>query len=182
MAAVTTLPWGRELTRADLDAMPDDGHRHELLDGVLIVTPAPSPRHQRASARLLTRLHSRLPDGVEVMHAPLDVALADNTVLQPDLLIARTTDFTDRDLPMAPLLVIEILSPSTRRLDLLLKRSRYEEAGCANYWVVDPAEPSIIAWQLIDGTYAEVGRAVGTETITLTEPVEITLAPADLVA
>ncbi len=114
METVTTLPRNRPLTRADLVQVPDDGHRYELVDGTLVVTPAPAVRHQRAVANLLVCLKASCPDPLDVLTAPLDVALADDTVLQPDLLVARRGDFTDRDLPVAPLLAVEVLSPSTR--------------------------------------------------------------------
>ena len=63
------------------------------------------------------------------MIAPFDVALDDDTVLIPDVLVARREDLTHRNLPAAPVLAVEVLSPSTRRFDLQLKRDRYEEAG-----------------------------------------------------
>ena len=144
MTVMTTLPWSRPLTKADLATMPDDGHRYELLDGALLVTPAPVPMHQRCVARLMRVLGPLVGGEFELFPAPLDVVLADDTVLQPDLLVARVAELTARNLPAAPMLATEILSPSTRRIDLLLKRSRYEAAGCPAYWVVDPDEPSII--------------------------------------
>lgn len=168
-------------TRADLDVMPDDGRRHELLDGSLIVTPAPSTRHQRAVLRVWRLLDDACPDGLEALAAPFDVALADDTVLEPDVLVARVADLTERDLPAPPALAVEVLSPSTRRYDLLLKRSRYEAAGTPSYWVVDPDEPSITAWELRDGAYSEVGHAVGTESLTVTKPFAVTVVPHQLV-
>ncbi|RIQ12949.1 Uma2 family endonuclease [Jiangella rhizosphaerae] len=170
------------ITRAELDAMPDDGRRHELLDGVLLVTPAPAPKHQRAVRRLSRLLEDACPDGLEVFFAPLDVALSDDTVLEPDVLVTRVADLTERDLPKAPLLAVEVLSPSTRRYDLLLKRSRYEAAGTPSYWVVDPDEPSVTAWELRDGVYAEAGRAIGDEALELTRPYPVRIVPAELVA
>ena len=140
MEAVTTLPRSRPLTRADLDAMPDDGHRYELIDGTLIVTPAPGLAHQCAVGELHLLLRSACPQELQVL-APFDVALGADTVMQPDLLLARRRDWTQRDLPTAPVLAIEVLSPSTRRVDLTLKRSRLETAGCQCYWVVDPDVP-----------------------------------------
>ena len=182
MGTVTVLPRGRALTRSDLEQMPDDGHRYELIDGTLIVTPAPAPRHQRAARRLCLLLDAGCPTDLEVMFAPLDVALDDQTVLQPDLLVAAKFDFTDRDLPTAPLLAIEILSPSTRRVDLTLKRSRFEEAGCPSYWVVDPDEPSLTAWQLQGGKYVEVAHAAGQEQVDLQAPYPVTIVPAELIS
>lgn len=169
------------LTRADLDAMPDDGRRHELLDGVLIVTPAPVTRHQRVVTRLWRLLDEACPVGLEVFVAPFDVALSDDTVLQPDVLVARIDDLTDRDLPKPPVLAVEVLSPSTRRYDLLLKKSRYEAAGTPSYWVVDPDEPSIVAWELNNGTYVESGRAAATEMLKLTLPFPVRVVSEQLV-
>ncbi|MFI0432452.1 MAG: Uma2 family endonuclease, partial [Candidatus Nanopelagicales bacterium] len=117
--------------------------------------------------------------GLEALYAPLDVALGAN-IVQPDLVIARTADFTDRDLPVAPLLVVEIHSPSTAWLDDGRKRTLYEEAGIASYWLLDPATPSIRILQLVDGRYIEVAHATGDQTITVTTPVTLTLNPAVL--
>jgi Uma2 family endonuclease len=181
MTAMTLLPQGRPLTRADLDELPDDGHRYELLDGVLVVSPAPARPHQRAVTRLVVALHTHCPPVLELLPAPFDVVLAEDTVLQPDLLIGRNEDFSDKDLPAAPVLAIEVLSPSTRLFDLNLKHARYQEAGCPSYWVVDPLEPSIICWELRDGEYAEVARATGEEAAELERPFPIRIVPANLV-
>lgn len=181
MSHMTTLPRSRPLTRFDLESMPDDGHRYELIDGTLLVTPAPVTRHQRASFRLGLALHANVPPELEIFQAPFDVVLADDTVLQPDLIVGRRVDLTEKNLPTAPVLAVEILSPSTRRVDLLLKRSRLEAAGCPFYWAVNPDEPSIIAWQLVDGRYAEAGRAHGTSVLTLDLPYPVTICPDDLV-
>lgn len=186
MIAMTTevrtgLPRGRALTRDDLDAMPDDGHRYELVDGVLIVSPAPRRVHQRASLRLTVLLDAAVPPDLEPLAAPFDVALSDDTVMQPDLVVGRNADFTERDLPVAPVLAVEVLSPSTRGIDLLLKKDRLERAGCAHYWVVDPEEPSITAWALTEGAYRQVARAVGDEAFEVAEPFDVRVVPAELV-
>lgn len=103
-------------------------------------------------------------------------------MLQPDLLVARKADFTERDLPTAPLLAVEILSPSTRRVDLALKRSRFEAAGCPSYWVVDPDEPSVTVWQLQGEAYVEVAHVVDEEPVDLRAPYPVTFVPAELVS
>jgi Uma2 family endonuclease len=180
METVTTLPPSRPLTRADLESMPDDGHRYELVDGTLVVTPAPSPRHQIVLLQLTRRLADACPADLRVLFAPLDVALGDDTVLQPDLLVARRSDLTERDLPGAPLLAVEVLSPSTRRIDLTLKRSRYEAAGCPSYWVVDPDEPSLTAWELRGGEYAEVALVVGDQEFAALTPYPVRITPTRL--
>jgi Uma2 family endonuclease len=176
------LPRSRPLTRDDLDALPDDGHRYELIDGVLVVSPAPSTRHQRALARLHLMMAQACPPDLEVLFAPFDVALEASTVLQPDLLVARRSDLTERDLPTAPMLAVEVLSPSTRRFDLMLKRSRYESAGCPAYWVVDPDEPSLRAWEFRDDAYVEVGNFVGAATFRTTRPFAVEVTPDRLVS
>jgi Uma2 family endonuclease len=175
------LPQSRSLTRADLADAPDDGHRYELIDGVLIVSPAPSQRHQRASFLLAMRLEAACPPEFQVIPAPFNVVLAVDTVVQPDILVGRIAEFTDADLPAAPVLAVEVLSPSTWRFDLVLKRSRFESAGVAHYWVVDPAEPSITVWTLTDGAFAEPRRAVGDEELVIDEPFALRLRPRDLV-
>src|SRR3954470_13652995 len=123
MVHVSLLPQSRPLTRSDLDALPDDGHRYELIDGALIVTPAPSWQHQTIVGELHVLLHAACPAHLQVLLARFDVVLALNTVVQPDLLVARRSDLTLRDLPTAPLLAVEVLSPSTRLIDLALKRA-----------------------------------------------------------
>ena len=179
---VIGLPRGRSLTRADLDAMPDDGHRYELIDGLLVVSPAPRPVHQRAIGNVYIALRAQCPPDLEALFAPLDVALSDDTVMQPDLLVGRRNDFTTRDLPVAPILAIEVLSPSTRAYDLLLKKDRLQRAGCQHYWVVDPDIPAITAWALRDGAYTEVATVAGDGVLTVTEPYEISLVPTALIA
>ena len=134
MGAVTLLPRSRPLTRTDLESVPDDGHRYELIDGALVVTPAPSWRHQDVAFELAVLLRGLCPPDLRVFMAPVDVVLSDSTVMQPDVLVARRADLGARDLPAAPVLAVEVLSPSTKHIDLMLKRSRFEAAGCASYW------------------------------------------------
>ena len=179
---VLGLPRGRALTRDDLDLMPDDGHRYELIDGVLIVSPAPILRHQRAVMRLSVAIYDACPDTAEVLPAPFDVVLANDTVIQPDVLVARNANLTERDLPGPPLLAIEVLSPSTRGIDLLLKKERLARAGCPHYWTVDPAVPSITAWELRDDEYTRSAEVTGDDEFTVTDPFPISLVPAALVA
>ncbi|ONI75628.1 hypothetical protein BWI15_07270 [Kribbella sp. ALI-6-A] len=177
------VPWrpSTPLTRADLARMPDDGHRYELIDGILLVSPAPTRLHQRVVAALYRQLFAGCPPELEVLFAPLDVIISEDTVLQPDLLVARREDFTERELPKAPLLAVEVLSPSSRRIDLMLKHSRLEAAGCPSYWVVDPDTPTLIAWEMQDGAYAQVAKVSGDEVARLTSPYDVEVVPADLI-
>lgn len=181
MTVVTTLPWGRPLTADDLDLMPVDGHRYELVDGVLIVSPSPLPRHQRAVSRLMQLFFDAQSDEVEVFTAPLDVRLAVDTQVQPDVLVVSRTSVGERRIEAAPLLAVEILSPSTRVIDLNVKKERYERGGVASYWVVDPDVPRLIAWELQGGAYVEVADVGGADEWTATRPFAVTITPAALV-
>ena len=182
MSAVTTLPWSGPFSRSDLESMPDDGHRYELIDGVLVVTPAPRWLHQRAVRKLVVLLDASCPPDREVLTAPFAVVLAEDTELQPDILVARVADLTDRGLPTAPVLAIEVLSPSTRRFDLHTKRARYEAAATPSYWVVDPDEPSLTAWDLVDGRYIQQAHVAGDESYDARLPFLVRVTPRALVA
>jgi Uma2 family endonuclease len=165
--------------------MPDDGNRYELIHGALVVTPAPSRRHQIASTRLLLALDAACPNELMVLPAPLDFVIADDTTLQPDLVVVEASVAHDEDAPLHPHLVVEILSPSTRLIDLHVKRDRYASAGVPAYWIVDPglgsAAPSIVVLDLAAGRYVESAAAIGTEVMTATRPFPMSLRPVDLV-
>ena len=118
-------PW----TYADLESLPDDGKRYEIIDGVLLVNASPVPDHQEVQLELWRLLSDAAPADLRVLAAPLDIVLADDTVVEPDVLIGRRADFTGKNLPAVPLLVVEVLSPSTRVVDLNIKNGRYERAG-----------------------------------------------------
>lgn len=182
MTAMSVMPREfRDWTVHDLEQLPDDGLQYELLDGMLLVSPAPSKRHQWASGELYLLLRSGCPAGLEVYFAPLDWQPDLLTSLQPDLLVARKDDEQIKNITTGLVLAVEVLSPSTRRKDLLLKRSKYEDAGVDSYWIVDPAVPSITALELIDGQYVTVGEASGDEAVTLEKPFPTTIVPSALV-
>lgn len=186
MSAVTTLPTHRDVTIDDLAAMPDDGRRHELIDGTLLVSPSPRPVHQRVVGRLWRILDDACPAGLEAFVALLDVRLGDDTLVRPDLLVVRQAEVGETGVATPPVLAVEILSPSTRLVDLNLKKARYEIAGCPSYWGVDPGdsdEPAwITAWDLVDGSYVQAGHAAGDETVRLERPFAVEVTPNDLVA
>lgn len=179
--SVTAIPWSRPLTVADLAELPDDGHRYELIDGTLIVTPSPSVPHQRAVGTMHVELRSRCLANLEVMLAPLDITFSDSTVLQPDLLVGTRESLAGRKMVGGPVLAIEVLSPSTRLIDLKLKFAAYEREGTRAYWVVDPLVPSITGWQLTDGGYTEVASATGDELFEVEFPFPFALRPTALV-
>lgn len=185
MTAVTAtappgLPFGRPLVRTDLEGLPDDGHRYELIDGVLIVSPGPQLPHQDTVGNLYLLLRAGCPPELKVMLAPFAVALADDSEVQPDLLVAPREQFTRKELPGPPLLAVEVLSPSTRRVDLLLKRDRLQAAGVASYWLIDPDEPSVTVLELVEGAYREVAVATGSTPLQVTAPFPLRIVPAEL--
>ncbi len=131
----------RRYTYADLATFPDDRLRREIIDGELIVTPSPVVRHQMASANIHHRLilFAKSRGGL-ALAAPMDIVLSDDNVVEPDLLYVRA-DHADRIgtkyIKGVPDLVVEISSPSTRRLDLVRKRELYQRYRVPEYWYVD---------------------------------------------
>ncbi len=182
---MTLLPQSRPLTAADLETMPDDGHRYELIDGTLIVTPSPAMPHQRIVGNLYSILRAACSDSYEVMLAPLDITVSNWTVLQPDLLVAARSTLTGRKMVGLPVLAVEVLSLSTRLIDLNLKRAAFERAGVQSYWVVEPEPGSpgspvgVTAWDLVEGEYVERCTVTVGE-FGSTEPFALSFDVADL--
>ena len=149
-----------KLTYDDFVLFPDDGKRHELIDGEHYVTPSPVTKHQRIVVRLVTALGSFLenkPLG-EIFAAPFDVILSRADVVQPDILYVsrdRSEIVTDPNVQGAPDLVVEVLSPGTRRRDLGIKRRLYERSGIREYWIVDPDRETVAVLRRRDGQFAE---------------------------
>jgi Uma2 family endonuclease len=170
----------RMLTRADLDALPNDGLRHELIDGSFVMTPAPGMAHQDFTFALARHLHAATEGtGLKVVMAPYDVIIGPH-VVEPDIVVAPQAAFTERELQGAPILVVEVRSPSTAWLDQGRKRDMYEQAGIAHYWLADPAVPSLSILELIDGRYEQTRLARHGEAISLSRPFELELVPQEL--
>ena len=149
-----TLP--RRATYEDYKQFPDDGKRYEILDGEIHMTPSPSPRHQYASKRLQRVLEGFFEDrhGYLVFAAPLDVILADSDVVQPDLVVvSERPQLSDRGVDGAPLLLVEILSPSRPQYDRLTKAGRYRVRAVPHYWIVDPEARLLEVYRLEGGAY-----------------------------
>ncbi|HEV2854834.1 MAG TPA: Uma2 family endonuclease [Thermoanaerobaculia bacterium] len=159
----------RKLTYEDYLLFPEDGLRHEILDGEHYVTSAPSRWHQTASANLTYFLvgflrRNRLG---QVFTAPFEVVLSEHDVVQPDLLFLsneRLGILTEKNVQGAPDLVIEILSDNTRRRDETVKRDRYEGFGVLEYWLVDPQRQTVRIYRRSDagfGAALELSTAAG---------------------
>ncbi len=125
------------LTIEDLEAMPDDGRRHELLGGSIVVNAAPNPRHQLASSALNDVLKAACPRGHVVLYTPVDLDLPGEQRVEPDLVVVPHASIGERRLSLPVLLVVELVSPSTRVWDTVAKREAYAEAGIEHYWLVD---------------------------------------------
>lgn len=133
----------RRLTTEEFLRIPEDGKRHELVDGVHYVTPSPVPSHQVLVGRLHLSLGVYLeqrPHLGRIFLGPLDVVLSDRDVVEPDLLFIAASQadiLTAKNVQGPPALAIEVLSPSTRRWDDRVKRSLFEARGIGEYWIVD---------------------------------------------
>lgn len=177
---MTVLPRDHEWTVDDLAQLPDDGLRYELADGVLLVSAAPSNLHQIVLAELFVLLRAACPADHRVLFAPTDYQPTRRRSFQPDLLVVARSAVGATAITTPLLLAVEVLSPSTRSVDLLLKRGMYEEGGVQAYWVLDPLVPSVQAWSLVDGAYVEAGSASGEERLVLTHPFAVEIVPAAL--
>ena len=166
----------------DLEQLPDDGQRYELLDGVLLVSPAPVVKHQAVVMGVAKVLDAVCPPEFVVLFAPVDWQPDRRTSFQPDVLVTANRNLAVKNLTEPLALAVEVLSPSTRSQDLLGKRLKYESAGVASYWVVDPEVPSLLAWELVDGRYQVAGEAHGDQEVSLKRPFPVTLSIGSLMA
>ncbi len=177
MSLVASTPF----TVRDLEGMPDDGRRYELIDGELLVSPAPGLRHQTISYRLHRVLDDACPDDLYVIAAPFAVQTDISNELQPDVLVARFDELTEKNLPTAPVLAVEVLYPSGRLIDLNLRRAAYERMGTPSYWVLDPDVPDLLVLELgADGRYEKVARVAGDEVFDARRPFGVRVVPAEL--
>lgn len=181
MTVMAMHPPSGPYTVADLELMPDDGRRYELIDGMLFVSPAPGFRHQKMVAQMVVRLERVCPEGLHVLPAPFAVQIANDTEVQPDVLVARDEDFTEKNLPVAPLLAVEILSPSTTLYDLNTKKAAYQRMRVANYWIIDPLDPRLIAFELdAAGRYQMVADVKGDDAFDAERPFPVRVVPVEL--
>ena len=139
----TSSHFDARLTYDDLARMPDDGMRHEIIDGVHYVTPSPVVRHQILVMRLGTAIANYLeahPIGV-VIGAPIDTVFTPWDVVEPDVVFIaddQRTIITEPNIQGAPALVVEVLSPGTKKRDLGVKKDLFDRGRVREYWIVDP--------------------------------------------
>ncbi len=170
---------GGPFTVAQLDRMPNDGHRYELLDGVLVVSPRPTTVHQFVAMRLAITLDTACPDGLCVLAEPA-AQIDPVTELSPDLVVVHLDDVGDAKFTTPPLLVVEVRSPSTALIDLNRKKAAYQKFGVPSYWLVnpEPSRPELTVFELRDTGY--VLEATSTQPLTVSHPFTVTITPANL--
>lgn len=168
----------RALTWDDLQTIPDDVFRYELLDGVLLASPAPDTAHLLAVTGCYDLLRRACPDDLLVGVAPYDFTWRETTSLEPDVFVVRRSDLGEKRTTVPPLLAVEVVSPGSRRLDRGSKRLAYEEFGVPSYWIVDPATRSVTVLELRDGAYVERAMLTGDDELAVEQPFLVRLSCA----
>jgi Uma2 family endonuclease len=150
--------------------LPADGRRWEFLDGEVHVTPAPSPAHQFTVVRLSHALDAcagAFGGGHVVLVSPVDVILADDEIVQPDVVVARSAQLSPRGIEGTPPLIAEVLSPGRPSLDRDVKARRYAAHGVPRYWIVDPLAHTLECYALHGGGYVLQRRGNRGDTLAL---------------
>jgi len=188
MSSISTqsIPQGKiVLTYDDYCELPNDRNRYEILDGELSVTPAPTTKHQT----VLGNLHRLLANYVvanqlgPIFIAPTDLILAPTTVVQPDLIFIgndRRGIVTERAIEGAPTLAVEILSPTTQRTDRETKAQLYAKYAVPHYWLIDPDQQTLEAYELAGDQYKLVAKAQNAEVFTASLFLGLSIPVADL--
>jgi Uma2 family endonuclease len=167
--AASYITQKKKYTYQDYFDLPDDGKRYELINGELVMTPAPNTIHQTVTNNLEDSLRSFLRKNKtgKMFHAPYDVVLSKKNVVQPDILYIsneRSGIINENNVVGTPDLIIEILSPGTAYYDLLEKKEIYEQFGVEEYWIVDPKKLRIDVYQNIEQRF-ELNQRVESEGI-----------------
>jgi Uma2 family endonuclease len=146
--AATPTEW----SYAEYARLPDDGNRYEVIDGEVLTTPSPGTRHQRVAQEVFVRLREYvLQHGIGEMLWDLDLLFVTGQFLRPDMVYVPNAErhrLTERGVEGVPGLVVEVVSPSSRRIDRLKKPARYGDFGIPEYWAVDPDLHAILVWDL----------------------------------
>jgi Uma2 family endonuclease len=160
----------RAVTWKQYAALPDDGKRYQVVEGELIVAPAPTSGHQRTIGRLFAALHAFVEanDLGEVLLSPIDVILSKTNVVQPDILFIakRRLRIIKDQITGPPDLVVEILSPKSARLDTVRKLDLYARFGVPHYWILNLDERVVICYRLAGKKYERVGLYEGEDRFT----------------
>ena len=170
-------PASVKYTYEDFLLFPEDGKRHEIIDGEHYVTPSPNTKHQSVSLNLTLALGNYLRHHVigQLFIAPFDVVLSDLDVVEPDLIYfskERADILTAQHIRGVPELVVEILSPGSHKTDELIKRKLYERFAVQEYWVVDPELDAIKVYRFTDGAFVRTAELSAEHDDALTTPLQ----------
>jgi Uma2 family endonuclease len=154
--------------------LEEHGIWHEIIDGAIVVNPPPGFRHQDIAASMLAQLYMAAPPDLVVLGSHAGYFYEGTNYVMADVTVGRRSDFADDSIHVAPLLLVEILSKSTRRVDMNRKREIYEQTGVPSYWVVDPDAATLTVLQLEQGRYAEALRSPLDQPVTVTAPFPVT--------
>jgi Uma2 family endonuclease len=159
-----------KLTYEHYELFPDDGNRHEVIDGSHYMTPSPNLNHQKVLGRIQHFFYTEieLKNLGWIYQAPTDVVLSEFDIVQPDLTIVlndRKSILTDANIAGVPNMVVEVLSPKTEKYDRTLKMQLYQQAGIPEYWIVDIRNQRIEQYVLVNSQFA---MRKGDDNITLT--------------
>jgi len=176
------LPTDRALMADDVLRLPEGPPFFELVDGAVIVSPPPIPAHAIVAGNLFLVLHAACPPHFRVFSNPVDWVADERNVLEPDLTVVRHENIGPKRLSGPPILAVEILSPSTRRRDIQVKREVYERGGVDAYWLVDPKGPGLVILERDPhlGTYIERADLTGEGAFDATIPFPVTIDLARL--
>ncbi|CAN5304963.1 hypothetical protein BH23GEM2_BH23GEM2_24100 [soil metagenome] len=168
--------WTAEMVRA----LPDDANRYEVVDGELLVTPAPAYRHQAAARELFLRFadYLRTHPVAEILFSPADIEFDSRTLVQPDLFVYPVSEGVKphdwRDITRL-FVAIEVLSPSTARYDRHLKRRRYQRHGVSEYWILDTDARLVERWRPEDERPEILADEISWQPANAAEPLTISL-------
>lgn len=172
-------------TYEDYAALPNDGQRYEIIDGVLYMAPSPNEAHQSLSGEIYSHIkhYVRASKLGRVYYAPFDVELAPRDIVQPDVLVILNKNLhkiTPARVVGGPDLVVEIVSPGSVTYDHVEKREAYARAGVSEYWIADPASRTIEIFALEGREYRSLGVFEGSDTLSSSILPELSVRVKDL--
>ncbi|MEK7747739.1 MAG: Uma2 family endonuclease [Nitrospirota bacterium] len=169
------------LTYDDYAAIPNDGKRYEIIEGDILMSPAPRPKHQKAIGNLYWVIRTYLeehPIG-EIYLSPIDVILSYTNVVQPDLLFLSEKKrhlVGERGIEGPPDLIVEVLSPTTEKTDRITKSNLYAKFGVSHYWLIDPETKQLEMFRLFRGHFRSLPPPKGKVTSDLFDGISFNLA------
>jgi Uma2 family endonuclease len=158
---------GLRMTADEYFALPDDGNKYELLDGVVVMSPSATPMHQRVAGEVFNQLYNHVePRSLGLLVYETDVHLGKgptgrDLVYRPEIVFfsrQRLANVPNR-LRLPPDLAIEVISPESGNYDRITKRADYERAGVTEYWIIDPEPRTLTFLRLDGGRYAGLSPA-----------------------